>query len=159
MKLDLKTALLRLIAAAEMVGGAWGIYRVGVLLQRSGWTMMTALVCTVLTLVFGLFLVAGILLWRRRPAGIWLSVAVQALQLPHIVTSPFGFLLGSPASVAVGLSGDWTWQSSTLWHPGIGFSIDSEVELAWIGANLLALAALLILIWQIRTPVKAAAID
>jgi hypothetical protein len=34
----------------------------------------------------------------------------------------------------------------------MGFSIDSEVPVAWIGLNLIALAALLLLFWLRRSP-------
>jgi hypothetical protein len=140
------------VAALELAGGVWGLVRVGALLRRNGFTVSSIVVAGVLGLVFVLFIAAGALLWRGGALGLWLSVAVQALQLPHIVTSPFGFLFGAPLSFAAGLNADAHLMTSALWHPGMGFSIDSEVPVAWIGLNLIALAALLLLFWLRRSP-------
>ena len=61
------------------------------------------------------------------------------------MTSPFGFLFGAPVSFAAGFALTGHPMTSGLWHPGFGFSIDGEVEVAWIGVNLVALAVLLLL--------------
>ena len=155
MKPDPRIVLFRLIALLELLGGVWGLYRLAALVQRNPWSAALVVVASLFTLIFLLFITAGVLLWRGRPLGLWLSLAVQALQLPHIISGPFGFFFASPASVAVGLSGDFAPQISALWHPGMGFAIDSEVELTWIGVNLLALAAILILVRLRRRPAAA----
>jgi hypothetical protein len=147
------------VASLELVGGVWGLIRVGGLLSRNGFTASSIVVAGVLALVFILFIAAGALLWRGGSLGVWLSVAVQSLQLPHIVTSPFGFLFGAPLSFAAGFDGSGRLMTSSLLHPGMAFSIDGEVPVGWIGVNLIALAALLLIFWLRRFPAPAPSHD
>lgn len=136
----------RLVAALELVGGVWGLVRAAGMLIRTGYSNVGIVIAAIMAVIFGVFLVAGARLWLGRSGGVALSILVQALQLPHIVTSAFGYLFGAPVSFAVGLAGSGHPMFSGLWHPGFGLSINSEVEVAWLGVNLVALAALVLLI-------------
>jgi len=144
------TPIRRGIALVEIAGGAWGLLRSTGRLWHQGMNMVTLSVVILLTILFLLLLIAGILLWMDRPGGRAMSFVVQAVQVPHIVTSPFGFLFGSPASLSAGIQMDGTPRISALWHPSIAFALDSEVEFSWIGVNLIAILLLVLLFWLDR---------
>ena len=109
------------------------------LVIRAGPRLAVLAVAGVVALVAVLTLLAGTWLWQERPRGRGLSLAVQALQLPHLVTAPLSYHFGAPASVAVGLGPDAKPHAFALLRPGLGITWDADPDVSWIGVNLLAL--------------------
>ena len=151
------TPVRRGIALVEIAGGGWGLLRSTSRLWHQGLSTASLVVVILLTILFLLLLIAGVLLWMDRPGGRPMSFVVQAVQVPHIVTSPFGFLFGSPVSLSAGIQMNGTPRLSALWHPSIAFALDSDVEFSWIGVNLVAILLLILLFWLDRQRAPGAA--
>jgi hypothetical protein len=83
---------LRVIALVEAVGGACGFGFVVWALLSVSVDARTALVALFVLGVNALSFVAGVALWGRSRAGRTLSIIVQAVQLPKIVTQQMVFL-------------------------------------------------------------------
>lgn len=124
----MKRALLKLISVFQILAGLAGIYAVGISLVG----MATAELAPMLW--YGAFpllsVIAGVLLWRGSKFGFGLSVLVQLLQVPILLTESFSFNLG--AIMKLSISGTWC----------LG---DCRVRLV-LGINLLALAVLILLL-------------
>jgi hypothetical protein len=124
----MKRALLKLISVFQIVAGLAGISAVGISVVG----MATAEVAPMLW--YGVFpllsVIAGVLLWRGSKFAFGLSVLVQLLQVPILLTESLSFNLG--AIIKLSISGIWC----------LG---DCRVRLV-LGINLLALAVLLLLL-------------
>ena len=83
---------LRFIAALEVVGGACGFGFIVWALLQTPLDSRTALVALFVLAVNALSFVAGVALWGGRRLGRTLSIIVQAVQLPKIVTQQMLFL-------------------------------------------------------------------
>lgn len=98
------------LAAAQVAGGATGLLglRVWEAVGQGGLPPAAALLAA---LYFALSVVAGLLLWRRHPAGVPLSLAVQ---LPQIAVA-----VGPPDMSLILLAGAYV----RVLLPGSGFGI------------------------------------
>jgi hypothetical protein len=89
--------VLKVIAACEIVGAVIGGIIVYEMLRFAEVEPEQQPLFIVLVSVLGLAtllaLVAGVLLWASRPAGVGLSLVVQALQLPLITSSALKYKL------------------------------------------------------------------
>jgi hypothetical protein len=124
----MKRALLKLISVFQIVAGLAGTYAVGISLVG----MATAELAPMLW--YGAFpllsVIAGVLLWRGSKFAFGLSVLVQLLQVPILLTESFSFNLGAVMKLSI----------SGIWCLG-----DCRVRLV-LGINLLALAVLILLL-------------
>lgn len=87
-------------------------------------------------------LVAGVLLWQDRPIARALSLVVQALQIPQIAIpgiGQFGVGLGAAVTPNVGFIPEQFQQPIYS-----SFRLGSQVEGLYVGVNLLALVALIL---------------
>jgi hypothetical protein len=87
-------------------------------------------------------LIAGILLWRDRPAARQLSIVVQALQVPRIaIEGIVNYAVGLALSLVVGVGT----APSTMRQPvHLAITFGGEAEGFYLGINVLALAALVL---------------
>ncbi len=145
---------LKLVAATEVIGGGWGLVRLGQRFWHASLSNSAVLVIVILSILFVILLVAGLLLWLNRPAGSVLSLIIQAAQLPHVVSAPFGFLFGAPISLIAGFAFTGSPKLSAIWHPSIAFALDSDPEVSWVGINLVAIV-LILLVVQTHRQVRA----
>jgi len=124
----MKRVLLKLISVFQIVAGLAGFYAVGISLVGIATAELAPM------LWYGAFpllsVIAGVLLWRGSKFGFGLSVLVQLLQVPILLTESFSFNLG--AIIKLSISGIWC----------VG---DCRVRLV-LGINLLALAVLILLL-------------
>lgn len=134
----------------EIIGGGWGLVRIGQRFWHASLTNSALLVIVILSILFVILLAAGLLLWLNRPAGFILSLIIQAAQLPHIVSAPFGFLFGAPISLTAGFALTGSPKFSAIWHPSIGFALDSDPEISWVGINLVAIVLMVLLVQSRR---------
>src|SRR5689334_11537343 len=121
--------LRRTLALVEIGGGVWGLIRTVQHLWHSGLSSIALVIVAIVTLLFVLLLAAGLLLWSDRWGGRSMSLILQLVQLPHVVTSPFGFFFGSPVSLSAGLLMAGGFKFSPIWNPSVGFALDSDVEI------------------------------
>lgn len=83
------SSLRRVVAVLEIAGGIIGLCLVLISMAQmgiSGMPLSLALVLALMLLLFGLSVVAGLQLLRGRRIGYTLSIIVQILQLPAIVS-------------------------------------------------------------------------
>jgi hypothetical protein len=141
--------LLRLIGILQIAGGLFGLVaEVERLFPWGG--MLDMIIALIGALLFGLMLVAGVLLLEHHAAGTRMSRWLQLAQLPVIGTPFLSYALhaGAHLNLAViihrplglafgGHLGSWHWLLAPAgphdWH---------------LGVNLVALAAWLILRWK-----------
>jgi hypothetical protein len=99
----MKRALLKLISVFQIVASLTGIYAVRISLVG----MATAELAPMLW--YGVFpllsVIAGVLLWRGSKFALGLSVLVQLLQVPILLTESFSFNPG--AIMKLSISGIW----------------------------------------------------
>ena len=148
-----RAVLLGTAALIEALGGLLLAALIVRLLVRAGPRPVVLVLAAALALVAGLTLLAGLWLWQGHLRGRVLSLAMQALQLPHVVTSPVVFHFDAPASVAVGLGPDGTPHAAAIWRAGLRVAWDADPDPTWIGVNLVALfvVAVVVLTWRRRT--------
>jgi len=101
--------LLKFIAAVEIFGGCWGlvimIYRMTHVLDN----LKFVIFLLVYLIPFILSIIAGVLLWRNKAAGLSLSLVVQLLQIPYFTLNGLyysyisGLLLGIRISFLEGM--------------------------------------------------------
>jgi hypothetical protein len=124
-----KKELLKAVAIFEIVSGLTGLLMVGAACIGR----LSNVPGTVL--LYGAFLiatvVAGIVLWRRWKDAITLSILIQLLQIPVIQMDSFWLNLGGAMSFTI----------SGTWYAGGGAGA------TLLGINVLALAALFLLLW------------
>ena len=101
--------LLKLIAAIEIFGGSWGLvimtYRMTHVLDN----LKFVIFLSVYLIPFILSIIAGVLLWKNKAAGLNLSLVVQLLQIPYFALNGLyysyisGLLLGIRISFLEGM--------------------------------------------------------
>ncbi len=96
--------LLRLIAAAQVVGLAGAIWLSASALWNSPSTLI-ALILFPVMLVYALGAVGALLLWRNLRLGIWISIAHQVLLAPLVsIRDTFEYALRGIAHLDIGYS-------------------------------------------------------
>lgn len=135
--------VLRLIAAAEVLGAGSLLVQMlpdlPKLLQLGpGWGLAMAVLGLVLLLLV-LTLVAGVLLWRQRPAGLVLSLLAQLAQVPHVALPAFTWQLALGLGGTVALNPD-TGILHTTWQVGSPALLMAPLQSGppQLGLNLLA---------------------
>lgn len=100
------------------------------------------LVVAVALALGGVSLIAGILLWRDRPAARQLSIVIQALQVPRIaIDGIVNYGVGLALSLVVGIGT----APSTMQQPvHLALTFGGEAKGFYLGINALALAALVL---------------
>jgi hypothetical protein len=125
----MKRVLLKLVAVFEVLSGLAGMYAVVAALVGMAPTELASM------LWYGIFplasVFAGVVLWRVSKFTLALSVVIQLLQVPLIITQDFSLNLGAVMKLSV--SGIWC------------FSDDCRVQFV-LGINLLAFALLIVLL-------------
>ena len=132
----MKIALIKLVAVFEMVSGLAGLCAVVAALIGIAPAELVSM------LWYGIFpsasVVAGVVLWRGSRFAAGLSILIQLLQVPLIITENFALNLG--VVMKLSMSGIWC------------FSDDCRIRLV-LGINLLALVVLIILL-SVRSDVQ-----
>lgn len=146
----MKLWLRRLLAAALLVGGCFGI---GIMLANrtallgQGGTVVALAVGWLV--LFGAAVAAGVMLWRDAPGGRGFALALYALQIPVLVTSPLEWTWFTGINLAVQLAGAGrAFDLGINVHLGANgqFFLGGSVPVPAYGINLFALAALLLLL-------------
>ncbi len=97
--------LLKVIAAIEIFGGVWGfvimLYRLTNILD----SLKFIIFLLVYLIPFALSVLAGILLWKKKVAGLNLSLVVQLLQIPYFALSGlyYSFISGVLLGIRINL--------------------------------------------------------
>lgn len=122
------------IAAVEILGGAMGVL---FFLRRAhpGIWMTAPLPIA----AFGFCVVAGLLLWRDKPAGYPLALGALALQVPSVRSATLGysFACGVGIRVLVGHHG-LSWFA--FWGSELHLTFAERAPHAIVGVNVVALA-------------------
>jgi len=126
---EMKRALLKLVAVFEIVSGLAGMYAVVASLvgiaSAELWPMLW----------YGIFplasVFAGVMLWRVSNFAVGLSIVIQSLQIPLIMTENFSLNLGALMKLSF----------SAIWCAG-----DQCRVRVVLGINILALVILIILL-------------
>ena len=92
----LNLRLTKTIAALQVVGGILGIVTgvygiVTILMEKDPRLALNLALILGYTIPFFVAAIAGVLLWRGKLAGLWLSLVIQALQIPHVALSNFAY--------------------------------------------------------------------
>jgi hypothetical protein len=87
----MKRFWVKAIAALEILGGITGPIYLAFQLRDAPCPTSVVVLAVVLLAMYGLALVAGLMLWRNHRRGKALSVAVQLLQLPKIASTTLAF--------------------------------------------------------------------
>ena len=141
---SLHKGFLRLIAVTEVVGGILGIVvSAGGLMPGSS---SSGVIMSLLFLVlYALLVFAGVGLWRLRPGGGVLSVALQLAQVVHLALPRFAFLFFGGLGLIVGFGTDGL-SASPFWGARFrlaithGWGTASEAHPWSVSLNLVALA-------------------
>jgi hypothetical protein len=135
------------VALIEMAGGAVGL---GILTWAMTGTATFGFVWLLFATFYGLSFVAGLALWRKRPYGVPLSLAIQAIQLPLVIAEKVTFLVASGLGLwlklgTTGIGWDHVLGSrfQFAWTTGFGHSTGQPTI---FGVNLVAAVALLVLV-------------
>jgi len=124
----MKRVLLKLVAVFEIVSGIAGMY--------AAWAALIGMAPSELApmLWYGIFplasVFAGVVLWRVSRFALGLSIVIQLLQVPLVMTERFSLNLGALMKLSV----------SGVWCAG-----DCKVRLV-LGMNFLALLVFIILL-------------
>jgi len=141
--------LQKAIAALEVLGGALGILTVVWLLVQ-GPNLGLLVVGIAFLALFIASVVAGLWLWRGDPRGLPLSTVVQAVQVP-VVSSSLVYYAYSLVGLLVTVSGALSFEGELhLWSSG-SLVVGAPVTEWRIGVNVVALAALAVLVHARRT--------
>jgi hypothetical protein len=136
--------MLRTVGIVEIAGGLLGVGAVAALMLQQ---------ITPESIIAGglyvLSVIAGALLCQERPAGYWLSLAMQLIQIPWIVTSGAVYAFASGLALhagygAGGVSVDYS-LSSMFYFAGTGWGPASVHLVNGLGINLIPLIAMVIL--------------
>lgn len=153
----------RYLTAAQLLGGVAGFLGLRVSLVLLGPRGLPPYATTMAALYFALSLAAGVLLWRRHPAGVPLSLAVQLPQIAVVLAPEANLFLLAGAYIRVllpgsafnvGFGGGGLLDATILTGPlpshlgawldfGLKFRVSDDTELRAYGVNLVALAATL----------------
>jgi len=147
----------RFIAGVEIFGGVSGIIVTVVIVVNSGMNFFTALLGGIGVSLSALCVGAGVLLWRNHPAGMTLSLIIQALQIPRV---SFGgllyyFFLGIDTGLAVsGLEpgADLRVHFSLNFGGNLRLNIGTDPNPIMLGVNIFAIFAFSYLLKQLMRP-------
>ena len=142
-------AFLRIIAALEIIGGFFGLLFV---IQQASVTILNSyllvLFCIV-SVIYALSIFGGYGLWNRRPYGRSLSIIIQIIQVPKIVSRWLVLMF----SFGIDAYPYLTFSSESV---GVGFDVkllafyqilmNTKMELWGVGVSIPACISLLILI-------------
>ena len=142
----------RVIAVIEVIGGLLGAVACAVSGKDTLEAGQGAVLAWVALVSLG-SLVAGRMLWARKGAGVWLSCAVQAVQLPALDFPPFAYYLGLGLSLALGIQHMRPNPDGLTWGMigRVRYGVDSWIGLGttpnsledlYVGVNLVALVLL-----------------
>jgi hypothetical protein len=132
----MKKALIKLVSVFEIVSGLAGLYAVvSALIGMAPAELVSMLWYGIFPLVS---VFAGVVLWRGSRFAAGLSIVIQSLQVPLVVTENFALNLG--AALKLSISGIWC------------FGDDCRIRLV-LGINFLALIMLIILL-SVRSEAK-----
>ena len=124
--------IIKIIAGIEMIAGIWGvlfsIYEYGHIINQNLLAGYSAKHVTVLTLLFLLFTAlfaltvwAGHLLWRDKERGYKLSILIQALQIPVLMTKILMYEFIAGFQFAIGMQ-----VTNHIPHLKLGFYLGSR---------------------------------
>lgn len=97
-----------------------------------------------LALLGALAVVASIGIWRGTRLGAVLTLLIQGSQLLQLETTSLTYRTSLPIAWVVGLGADLHLHWLAAWRPGLEITPDNYRPLPWIGANLPALAAVIV---------------
>ena len=142
----MRNFLFRLIGILEIAGGLYGVIEMVRQLLPLG-TTQHSLFALLGLLLYGLVLIAGVLLLEGSERGIRLSGFAQLLQLPLIATPMFSYALHSGAFLNVYATVQMAPRLGLDWHFGSqGFALAlAGPAVSRLGINLLALLSWLAL--------------
>lgn len=130
-----------IIAALETLGGMAGVLSaIGALDQHPANAWNVAIIVGGACL-YGLSLVAGVLLFRGHAAGRSLSILVQATQIIQVTTGPLAVLIRIGAAWVIGFRGGDAAMSLDIGSE-FHFSLGNSPHLTEVMVNLLACLAL-----------------
>lgn len=138
------------VACYEVIGGAVGIFA-AVFPKTNPYTGTTGSLffAVLLWCLAMLSYFAGIQLWKKKPLGKTLTLAVQLIQVPLILIKGFGLHFFLPLSIAIGLGpGN---DVILNFHAGARVLLTSDIAgFQYAGVNLLALAVIILLphVWK-----------
>ena len=125
----MKIALIKLVAVFEMVSGLAGLYAVVAALIGIASAELISM------LWYGVFplasVVAGVVLWRGLRFATGLSILIQVIQVPLIITPRFALNLGAVMKLSI----------SAIWC----FGDQCRIRFV-LGINLLAVVVLIVLL-------------
>jgi hypothetical protein len=145
--------LRHIIAWIQIAGAAWGAPATYAFLTHP--TGPLGLVFAAFSLFFTLIGLAGILLLRNHRWGVPLSLIVQGMQLP-VLLSP-GASYYANAGLGLRVFADTAWQFGFYAHLGTQFhySWESDRTTTAVGINLVAAALLYLLVTRVEEPVAS----
>ena len=151
----------RFIAGLEIVGGFAGLYLSSTIAMGEGLSLRQRVIFSSFGIPFALSAYAGRALWRDEVRGYWLSILVQALQVPAW-SSPsalYTFYSGLQLGAWIGRR-DFAPLAGIGSHLSLGWAQEARGEA--FGINVLAL----VLLWQLwlgcldlRTPTPPPSVE
>lgn len=99
----MRRPLMKIIAVLEILGGVVGL---AVVFVFSSAFLPSPFAVILGALMFSLAILAGILLWRERPIGCWLSFVIQVLQIPWLAFDHLYYRFVAGVALTIGLRGD-----------------------------------------------------
>lgn len=139
----------RVIATLEMAGGALGFGFIAWMLLANPVDARTALVALFVLAVNALSFVAGVALWSGSRAGRVLSIIVQVIQLPKVVSASVIFMFSFGLDVWVSVAeaaGQMTWGIHFNLLGSSNLYFNAPVTYGLAGVSLTAIAFLAVLI-------------
>ncbi|MFK5925667.1 MAG: hypothetical protein QM483_03455 [Desulfuromusa sp.] len=133
--------LLQLIAILEIIGGVWGL---SIMLYRMANVLDTFkfLLFMLLYLVpFIISIIAGILLFKQKTAGLTLSLVIQLLQIPYFALAGlyYSFISGVLAGIRISLlEGITHYNFNFLFGGYCQIQTGLPVEISAFGINIFA---------------------
>lgn len=92
-----------------------------------------------LALLGALGIWAAILMWRDKPGGAVLTLALQVVHLLYLETASLTIAVSIPLAVVVGLGPSLQPHWWFAWKPSIEITFESLDQSPWVGVNLVAL--------------------
>jgi hypothetical protein len=145
--------LRHIIAWIQIAGAAWGAPATYIFLTHP--TGQVGGLFAAFSLFFTLIGLAGILLLRNHPWGVPLSLIVQGMQLP-VILSP-GASYYANAGLGLRVTMDTAWNFGFYAHLGtqLHYSWESDRTTTALGINLVAAALLYLLVMRVEEPVAS----
>jgi hypothetical protein len=103
-----------------------------------------------LALLAALGLWAAVAMWRGKPAGAVLTLALQVIHIIYMETASLTIAVSLPLAVVVGLDQSFHPHSWLRWKPSIEITVESLDQSPWVGINLLALLSAVVAIYQLK---------